>query len=180
MTDKEARYLYKRQFFRTFRNVISVLIVVAAVAVLISTLIMPVMKIHGSSMLPTLKSGQIVVAFKSNNFKKGDLVAFYYGNKLLIKRAVAGPGDWINIEKNGDVYVNGKILDEPYISEKTSGNCEQSFPLQLGDERWFLMGDNRSVSVDSRSMMIGAVSEEQIVGKVILRVWPFKSFGFLK
>ncbi len=173
------RRLYKRTFRRTLRSTVSVLIVVAALAVLIATLLMPVLQIHGSSMFPTLKTGQIVVALKGNNYKTGDLVAFYYGNKLLIKRAVAGPGDSISVEKNGDVYVNGELLAEPYIVEKVSGDCDQTFPLQLGDERWFLMGDNRSVSVDSRSSVIGLVSEEQIVGKIILRIWPLKHFGSL-
>ena len=175
---ERKRYLYKRTFRRTLRSTVAVLTVVAAVAVLIATLLMPVLQIHGSSMFPTLKNGQIVVSLKGNNYKTGDLVAFYYGNKLLIKRVVAGPGDWITVEKNGDVYVNGKVLDEPYVTEKSLGDCDQSFPLQIGDERWFLMGDNRTVSVDSRMAMIGTVSGEQIVGKIILRIWPLKRFGF--
>lgn len=177
LKSERNRHLYKRTFRRTLRSTAAILTVVAAIAVLIATLLMPVLQIHGSSMFPTLKTGQIVIALKGNNYKQGDLVAFYYGNKLLIKRAVAGPGDMISVEKNGDVYVNGELLSEPYIAEKISGDCDQTFPLQIGNERWFLMGDNRSVSVDSRSSVIGLVSEEQIVGKILLRIWPLKRFG---
>ena len=180
LSAKRVRRFNKTAFHRTLRSTAAVLIVVAAVSVLIATLLMPVLQIHGSSMFPTLESGQIVVSFKGSDYKAGDLVAFYYGNKLLVKRVVAGPGDWINIEKNGDVYVNGKVIKEPYITEKAFGDCDMSFPLQIGDERWFLMGDNRAVSVDSRVSLIGTVSEEQIVGKIILRIWPLKHFGSLK
>ena len=179
LEEQRKRCFYKKTFHRTLQRLVGILTVVAAVSVLIATLLMPVLQIQGSSMFPTLENGQIVVLLKGNNYKTGDLVAFYYGNKLLIKRIVATPSDWISIEKNGDVYVNGKILDEPYITKKAFGDCDQSFPLQLGDERWFLMGDNRTVSVDSRMTTIGAVSGEQIVGKIIFRIWPLKSFGSL-
>lgn len=169
---ERKRYQYKRRYNQTLRSTIAILIVAAAIAVLVATLWMPVLQIYGSSMNPTLENGQIVVSLKGKNYEIGDLVAFYYGNKLLIKRVIAGPGDWINIDENGDVYVNDVLLDEPYVTEKALGECDQEFPLQVGDERWFLLGDNRAISVDSRSSMVGCVSLEQIVGKIVLRVWP--------
>ena len=177
---EEARnaYRYRRKYSQTLRSTVAVLIVVAAISVLVATLWMPVLQIYGSSMAPTLEDGEIVVSIKGNNYARGDLVAFYYGNKLLIKRVMAAPGDWINIDEEGNVYVNGVYQDEPYLTEKALGECDQVFPLQVPDERWFLMGDNRSVSVDSRSTMVGCVSEEQIVGKIFLQVWPLSGFGF--
>lgn len=174
---ERQRYSYRSRYGRTLRSTIAVLIVVAAIAILVATLWMPVLRIYGTSMSPTLEDGQIVVSIKDSNFEIGDLVAFYYGNKLLIKRVIAGPGDWITIEDNGDVYVNGERLDEPYLQEKALGECDITFPYQVNDERWFLMGDNRAVSVDSRSTLVGCVSKDQIVGKVVFRVWPLDKFG---
>lgn len=176
---ERKRYQYKRRYHQTLRSTVAVLIVVAAIAILVATLWMPVLQIYGSSMSPMLEDGQIVLSVKGSNYKAGDLVAFYYGNKLLIKRVIAGPGDWITIEGNGDVYINGELLNEPYATEKALGECDQTFPMQISDERWFLMGDNRAVSVDSRSTMVGCISQEQIVGKIILRVWPLGDFGAL-
>jgi len=170
-------FRYRKRYGQTLRSTLAVLIVVAAIAILVATLWMPVLRIYGTSMAPTLEDGQIVVSVKDSNFEMGDLVAFYYGNKLLIKRVIAGPGDWITIEENGDVFVNGKQLDEPYLQDKALGECDLEFPYQVNDERWFLMGDNRSVSVDSRSTLVGCVSKDQIVGKVVFRVWPLKKFG---
>ena len=174
------RYKYKRRYGQTLRSTISVLIVASAVAILVATLWMPVLQIYGSSMSPQLEDGKIVISVKGSDYEIGDLVAFYYGNKLLIKRVIAGPGDWITIEDNGDVLVNGELLDEPYVKEKALGECDQTFPLQLSEDRWFLMGDNRAVSVDSRSTMIGAVSQEQIIGRIVLRIWPLSKFGILQ
>lgn len=174
------QYQYSIRYKQTLRSTVAVLIVAAAVAILVATLWMPVLQIYGSSMSPTLDDGQIVVSVKGSDYEIGDLVAFYYGNKLLIKRVIAGPGDWISIEEDGDVFVNGEYLDEPYVQEKAYGECDQTFPLQISDERWFLMGDNRAVSVDSRSSTVGCVSQEQIVGKIELRVWPLNSIGSLR
>ncbi len=170
---------HKHRYNKTLLSTVAVLIVVAAVAILISMLWMPVLHIYGSSMSPTLKEGQLIVAVKGSDYKAGDLVAFYYGNKILIKRVIAGPNDWIEIEDDGDVLVNGTMLDEPYITKKALGECDQEFPLQIGEDRWFLMGDNRSVSIDSRSTSVGLVSSEQIIGKIALRVWPLKNFGIV-
>lgn len=176
--EKERRRLrYRRRHNRTLWNTIAVLVVVAAAAVLVATLWMPVLRIHGSSMVPTLNEGEIVLSVKSNDFQPGDIVAFYYGNKLLIKRFIAGPSDWVNIDENGTVFVNGEKLDEPYLTEKSLGKTDITLPYQVPDERYFLMGDNRDVSVDSRSSTVGCVAKEQIVGKVVFRVWPLGALG---
>lgn len=176
--EKERRRLrYRRRHNRTLWSTIAVLVVVAAAAVLVATLWMPVLRIHGSSMVPTLNEGEIVLSVKSNDFQPGDIVAFYYGNKLLIKRFIAGPSDWVNIDENGTVFVNGEKLDEPYLTEKSLGKMDITLPYQVPDERYFLMGDNRDVSVDSRSSTVGCVAKEQIVGKVVFRVWPLGALG---
>lgn len=176
--EKERRRLrYRRRHNRTLWSTIAVLVVVAAAAVLVATLWMPVLRIHGSSMVPTLNEGEIVLSVKSNDFQPGDIVAFYYGNKLLIKRFIAGPSDWVNIDENGTVFVNGEKLDEPYLTEKSLGKTDITLPYQVPDERYFLMGDNRDVSVDSRSSTVGCVAKEQIVGKVVFRVWPLGALG---
>ena len=139
-----------------------------------------VLRIYGSSMVPTLEDGQIVVAVKSSHFEQGDIVAFYQGNKMLIKRYIAEAADWVNIDEDGNVYVNGEELDEPYIAEKSFGETNIELPYQVPDERYFLIGDNRDVSIDSRNTAVGCVSKEQIVGKVVFRVWPLSDFGPIK
>lgn len=171
------RLRYKRRYGRTLCSTIYILIVVAAVAVLVATLWMPVLQIYGSSMAPTLRDGDVVVCLKSEEFKTGELVAFYYGNKLLVKRVICGPGDWIDIDDDGTVYINSKRLDEPYVQQKALGESDLEYPYQVPDERWFLMGDNRAISIDSRSTQVGCVSQEQIVGSIRLRVWPFDELG---
>ena len=138
---------------------------------------MPVLRIYGSSMVPTLQDGQIVVTVKTTNFKPGDIVAFYHGNKLLVKRYIAGPSDWVNIDESGNVSVNGAELDEPYLKEKAYGETDIKLPYQVPDKRYFLMGDNRDVSIDSRNTAVGCVAQDQIVGKVVFRVWPLNVFG---
>lgn len=170
-------YRTKNRKRQIVRSTIAVLIVAAAIAVLVATLWMPVLQVYGSSMSPTLENEQIVVSLKGGNYRRGDLVAFYYGNKLLIKRVIGCPGDWIDIKKNGDVYLNGELLEEPYASNKAFGDCDQEFPVQMTEDRWFLMGDNREVSLDSRSTTMGLISGEQIVGRIVLRVWPLNKFG---
>ena len=174
---ERSRLRYKRRYSRTLKSTIAILVVVAAAAILVATLWMPVLRIYGTSMTPTLDDGQIVVSVKSTNFGQGDIVAFYQGNKLLIKRFIAGPADWVNIDSDGNVSVNGVALEEPYIAEKAYGETNIELPYQVPDKRYFLMGDNRDASVDSRNTAVGCISDEQIVGKVIFRIWPLSQFG---
>lgn len=141
-------------------------------AVLVATLWLPVLQIYGSSMTPTLEEGDIVVSIKSKTYETGDIVAFYYNNKILIKRVIAGSGDWVDLDEDGTVYVNGEKLDEPYVKDKAFGECDLELPYQVPESRIFVMGDHRSVSVDSRSKAVGCVAEEQIVGKLVCRIWP--------
>lgn len=171
------REKYKYRYRAVLRSTVGTLLVVAAIAVLVATLWMPVLQIYGNSMTPTLEEGQIVLSLKESDFRQGDLVAFYLGNKLLVKRVIAGPGDWVEITREGDVYLNGQYLEEPYVSELALGQCDLDFPYQIPDERYFLMGDHRETSVDSRSSVVGCVAEEQIVGKIVFCVWPFTEFG---
>lgn len=171
------RVRYKSRYRSVLRSTIYTLITVAAVAILVATLWLPVLQIYGGSMTPTLQEGEIILSVKNSEFETGDIVAFYYNNKILIKRIICGPGDWIDIDEDGTVYVNEVRLDEPYLAEKALGECDISLPYQVPEGRWFVMGDHRSTSVDSRSTAVGCVSEEQIVGKIIFRVWPFTRLG---
>lgn len=176
--DMERRRLrYKRRYNRTLRSTVAILIVVAALAVLAATLWMPVLRVYGSSMAPTLHNGEILVSVKTKDFSSGDIIAFYHGNKLLIKRYIAGSADYVNIDEDGAVSVNGTLLEEPYLAEKAYGEADIEFPYQVPDQRYFVMGDNRSVSIDSRSSIVGCIAGDQIVGKVVFRVWPMSAFG---
>ena len=159
------------------RSTVYALVVVAAIAVLIAVLVMPVFRIYGSSMTPTLTEGDLVVTVKGANLEAGDLVVFYYENKVLVKRYIAGPGQWVDIDEDGNVYVDGQLLDEPYLTEKALGECDIELPYQVPDGRIFVLGDHRSTSVDSRSTSVGCVSEEQIVGKIVFRVWSLSGLG---
>ncbi len=167
----------REYYFRILRSTVSVLIVVAAAAVLTATLLLPVLRIYGTSMTPGLANGDLVISVRGSSFEQGDVISFYYNNRILVKRVIAGPGDWVNIDEEGNVTVNGELLDEPYVQEKARGECDISLPYQVPDGRWFVMGDHRSVSVDSRSTEIGCVAEEQIVGKLIFKIWPLNRFG---
>lgn len=173
------RERYRRRYQRTLRSTVYALVTVAAAAVLVATLWLPVLEIFGSSMMPTLSDGQIVVSLKVGDMEPGDVVAFYYNNKVLIKRVIGKSGDWINIDPEGNVYVNGELLEEPYLAEKALGECDIELPYQVPESHYFVMGDLRSTSVDSRHSSVGCVSEEQIVGKLFVRIWPFEDFGMI-
>lgn len=166
---------YNRKFIKTLLSTISVLIVVAASAVLVSTLFFPVIQVSGNSMEPTLKDGDILVLVKSNDVTYGDLCCVSWQNKVLLKRVIGLPGDKINIDSEGNVYVNNELLDEPYVANKSLGSCEIEFPYLVPDNKIFLLGDQREISVDSRSSAIGCAGKDQIVGHVLFKVWPFKS-----
>lgn len=174
------REKYKFQYRRMMKSTVFTLVVVASFAVLVATLWLPVLQIYGTSMTPTLDEGEIVVSIKSKEFSQGDLAAFYIGNKILVKRVIAQAGDMVNVLEDGTVIVNGRELDEPYVSQKALGECDLEFPYQVPESRYFLMGDHRETSVDSRSSMVGCISNEQLVGKIVFRVWPFSAFGVLK
>ncbi len=173
------RERYKKKYKLSLKSTVFTLVVVAALAVLVATLWMPVLQIYGSSMTPSLEDGEIVVSTKSSGFKTGDIIAFYYNNNVLVKRVIASSGQWVNIKEDGSVFVDGKELYEPYLSEKSFGECDLELPYQVPENKIFVMGDHRSVSVDSRNSVIGCISEEQIVGKIVFRVWPANKFGTL-
>ena len=166
------------RYAKAVRSTLYILITIAAAAVLISTLLLPIFRIYGSSMTPTLKAGNIVVGVKGSSFDQGDVIAFYYNNKILVKRVIALPGDWVDIDQSGNIYVNDELLDEPYVQDKALGECDIELPYQVPEGRLFVCGDHRSTSVDSRSSSVGCVSEEQIAGKIIFRIWPLSDFGF--
>ena len=177
LEEELKRTKYRQRYRRVLRSTIYTLITVAAIAVLVATLLLPVLQVYGSSMTPTLSDRDIVVTLKTSKLETGDVVAFYYNNKILIKRVIAHAGDWVDITPEGDVYVNGELLDEPYLDAKAFGDCNIEFPYQVPESRIFVMGDHRSISVDSRNTAVGCVAEEQIVGKLIFRVWPMEGFG---
>lgn len=174
------RVKYRSRYRSVLRSTVYTLVVVAAIAVLVATIWLPVLQIYGSSMSPTLMEGDIVISIKGADFEAGDLVAFYLGNKILVKRCIAGPGQWVDIDEEGNVYVDGVPLDEPYLTEKALGDCNITLPYQVPDNRYFCMGDHRATSVDSRHTNVGCVSDEQIVGKIVFRVWPIAEFGSLE
>lgn len=174
------RVCYRKRYKNVLRSTVYTMVVVAAAAVLAATIWLPVLQIYGASMNPTLDEGDIVVAVKGSGFQQGDLVAFYIGNKILVKRVIAGPGQLVDIDEDGNVYVDGQYLDEPYLAEKSLGDANIDLPYQVPDNRYFCMGNHRSTSVDSRHTEIGCISQEQIIGKIVFRVWPFESFGVLE
>ena len=173
------RERYKRRFFKLLKSSFYALIVVAAIAALIATLFMPVLQIAGTSMEPSLKDGEIVILAKTDNLESGDLCAFYYSNKVLIKRIIGVPGDYVWIDKAGTVYVNNQELVEPYVSEKSLGECDIEFPYQVPENYYFVLGDHRATSIDSRSSVIGGIAEDQIIGKILVKFWPLSDFEWM-
>lgn len=173
------REKYKLRYKNIIKRTLHALVIVAAIAVLIATLLMPVLQISGTSMEPTLNNRDIVILVKTSKLERGDLCGFSYSNKILIKRVIGLPGDIVDISHDGMVIINGEPLDEPYISEKGLGECDIDLPFVVPEEKYFLMGDHRETSIDSRSTVIGCVTEEQMIGKILVRVWPIKDFSFL-
>ena len=171
---------YKSNYGRALKSTVFSLMVVAAVAVLIAVLLLPVLQISGTSMTNTLQNEDIVVAVNSSKFKTGDVIAFYYNNNILIKRVIASSGDWVDIDEDGNVYVNEVKLDEPYINEKALGDCNITLPYQVPDKKCFVMGDHRATSIDSRNSAVGCVSSDAVVGKILVRVWPSSEIGIIK
>ena len=176
-----GRLQYRRKFRQTLYSTIGMLITVSAAAVLVAVLLLPVLRIYGTSMTPTLVEGDYVISFKGSEYETGDICCFYYNNKILVKRVIAKSGDWVDIDKDGNVYVNHEKIDEPYVTDLAFGDCDIDLPYQVPEKRLFVMGDHRSVSVDSRNTTIGCVAEEHMVGKVVFRIWPLgPGFGKIK
>ena len=179
MAERE-KLKHRKEYRRALRGTVYVLIVVAALTVLVVTLFLPVLQISGDSMEPTLHDGDVIVLMKSSRYDRGDLCGFAYENKYLIKRIIGVPGDYIDMDEDGTVSVNGEVLDEPYLIEKALGECDVEFPLQVPDNHYFILGDHRSNSIDSRNSAIGCVSKEQIVGRIIFRVWPLHKISAIE
>ena len=173
------REQYKNSFGQVLKSTVFSLLVVAAVSVLIAVLLLPVLQISGTSMTESLQDEDIVVALNSKKYKTGDIIAFYYNNNILVKRVIAAAGDWVNIDKDGNVYVNDELLDEPYVSEKALGDCNITLPYQVPDGRCFVMGDHRATSIDSRNTAVGCVSNDMVIGKILVRVWPLSGLGIV-
>ncbi|WP_296456102.1 signal peptidase I [uncultured Acetatifactor sp.] len=174
------RERYRKRYANVLRSTAFSLVVVAAVAVLIAVLLLPVLQISGTSMTDSLQDEDIVVALNSSGYETGDIIAFYYNNNILVKRVIAAAGDWVDIDKDGNVYVNDELLDEPYVTDKALGDCNITLPYQVPDGRCFVMGDHRATSIDSRNTAVGCVSNDMVIGKILIRVWPLEGFGIVK
>lgn len=171
------RVRFNNRYMRMLVSTISILVVVAAVSVLVATLMLPVLELYGNSMTPTLSEGDIVASVTKNSYSRGDIVSFYYNNRILVKRIIAGPLEEVNMDRDGNVYINGRLLDEPYLVQKSVGECDIDFPYTVPEASWFVMGDHRDTSVDSRTSAIGCIPTDEIVGKIFFLIWPFKRFG---
>ena len=180
LQDEIKRSQYSRRYRRTLRTTVFSLLIVAALAVIIAVLLLPVMQISGSSMENTLNDGELVISLNNRKYQTGDVIGFYYNNVVLIKRVIAISGDWVDIAEDGTVSVNGVALDEPYVTEKALGDCNITLPYQVPQGKCFVLGDHRSTSIDSRNTAIGCVSNDVVQGRLLLRIWPLKSIGFVK
>lgn len=174
-----SRVKYQHRYQTVLKSTVYTLITVAAVAVLVATLWLPVLQIYGSSMAPTLQDGEIIFSVKTGSFERGDIIAFYYNNKILVKRVIANPGDWVDIKEDGTVFVNDEELSEPYLAEKSFGDADIELPYQVPDGKVFVMGDHRAASADSRHTAVGCVAPEQIVGRILFRIWPLDQMGMI-
>ena len=174
------RERYKKRYGNVLRSTAFSLVVVAATAVLIAVLLLPVLQISGTSMTDSLQDEDIVVALNSSGYKTGDIIAFYYNNNILVKRVIASAGDWVDIDADGNVYINEELLEEPYVTDKALGDCNITLPYQVPDGRCFVMGDHRATSIDSRNTAVGCVSNDMVIGKILIRVWPLEEFGIVK
>ncbi len=174
------RERHRRSYRSTLLSTISALVIVAAVAVLVSMLALPVLQVVGESMTPSIYQGEIIIAPKGTAFQKGDIIAFYFNNKILVKRVIANAGEWVNIDEDGNVFINDVPLEEPYLTEKAFGDCNIALPYQVPDGKIFVMGDHRATSSDSRNTAVGCVAQEQVVGRVMFRVWPLNRFGLIE
>lgn len=170
-----ARVRYRETYARTLRSTFCALLAIAAAIVLLSALVLPVFRVNGTDMSPTLATGELVVTLRKAQVQPGDVIAFYYHDKIQIKRVIAVGGDVVSVDPYGEVTVNNQPLDEPYLTDKAYGECNITYPYRVSDGKIFVMGDHRSVSIDSRHTEVGCVTQEQIIGKVILRVWPFSA-----
>lgn len=174
------RVRYRKRYGSVLRSTVYTLLISAACAVLVATIFLPILQIYCTSMTPTLSEGEIVVSVKGMDFQTGDLISFYVGNKLLVKRYIAGPGQWVDIDADGNVYVDDVMIEEPYVSEKALGDCNIELPYQVPESRYFVLGDHRISSVDSRNTAVGCIGDDQIVGKIVFRIWPFERFGAIE
>ena len=175
---ERKRYRWKKAYIKALRGTISVLTYMAAVAALIATLVLPVLQIEGTSMEPTLVNGDIVLLTKTTTFGRGDICGFSWNNKILVKRVIGIPGDWIEMDTDGTLYLNGEKLDEPYAQQIAFGECDLEFPFQVPQEQYFVLGDMRESSIDSRNTLVGCVENDQIIGKIVFRIWPLKDMKF--
>lgn len=180
LEEELSREKYKRRYRSTLRSTVYMLMVVAAAAILLSTIWMPVLHIFGSSMTPTLTEGDYMLCWKTKNYQHGEIISLYYGNKVLVKRYIAGPGQWVDIKEDGSVYVDGELLNEPYVDQKMLGDCNIRLPYQVPENHYFVLGDHRSISQDSRNSAVGCIEKEDIIGKVILRIWPIGKIGLVR
>lgn len=168
---------YKKRRRQIIVSTVSILLTVAAISIIVATFLLPAFQIYGSSMSPTFTEDDIVISVKSKEFERGDIIAFYYEGKVLVKRCIAFQGDWVNLDDDGNIYVNGNLIDEPYVAEKMKGECTIELPYQVPAGKYFVCGDNRAVSIDSRSAVVGCITEDKIIGKIVFRLWPLGSFG---